>query len=174
MGWGCERSLLRSDMGEALLARLLPSPGPAGSGPCSLGPGPHLDLHRLLAHAGLDSLVGGGVRCGPVVACRAEPKRQLCPRAPHANTRLAPISVCHLSSGLAQEALQVWTPFPWGMSGHHRTGFRPPSPPLPLTPIVASLDLLLCTRGPQAPQPRVASKPLGVQAIAPPDRGGGS
>ncbi|XP_025120547.2 heat shock factor protein 1 [Bubalus bubalis] len=26
-----------------------------------LGPGPHLDLHRLLAHAGLDSLLGGGV-----------------------------------------------------------------------------------------------------------------
>ena len=128
-----------------------------------LGPGPRLDLDDLPALAGLDlpagPCLGGRVRCSPVAARRAGP---LGPSLrPH--MRLAPINVCHLSLGLEQEAL-------WILSGPPPPGARLVTtepvlgtpPPTARTPIVASLDPLLCNWDPQAPQPRVASKPLGA------------
>lgn len=156
------RGLLHSDMQEAVLVRLLPSPGPTGSRPSTLGPGPRLDLHGLLALARLDSFPG---RWGQVQSCGSPQSSAQAPAGPSCcpHVRLAPIRVCHLSSGLAQEALQVFSRPP--LPGARLVATEPvldPEPPTASTPTAASLDLLLCTWGPQAPQPGVASKPLGA------------
>lgn len=127
-----------------------------------LRPGPRLDLHGLPALAGLDlpagPCLGGRVRCGPVAARRAGPSGpSLC-----LHMRLAPISVSPLiRPGAGGTAGSFWTTPP----GAHLVTTEPilgTPPPTARTPIAASLDPLLCNWGPQAPQPRVASKPLGA------------
>lgn len=148
-------------MGDAVLARPLPSPGPVGSGPST----------QARATSGL-AWPPGPCRAGLAGWTLPGRQGQVRSRGSPQSWALGPLTLPAHAPGTNQcvTSHQAWRRRhcgffldhpPGGTSGHHRTDFRHP-PPTARTPIAASLDPLLCNWGPQAPQPRVASKPLGA------------